>query len=101
MWPQATLLAVGILPEVGRLSGSHRRRRLMAKRRCPELGGHGSRHIQWTGISADCDSENPALMPAVPISRAIENIVKGGRGMVAFHGAVHESQDAVEAVDSS
>ena len=32
-------------------------------------------------------------------SRAVEDIVKVGRGFIAFHDTVHESQDAVEAVD--
>jgi tetratricopeptide (TPR) repeat protein len=51
--------------------------------RCPELGRHRSGHLQWTGLQADRGQENPALLFAAGISRADEDIVKVGRGLVA------------------
>src|SRR6266852_3059120 len=44
---------------------------------------------------------SPATSLAAGISWAVEDIGKAGRSFIAFHDTVHESQDAVEAVDPS
>src|SRR5262249_2945913 len=44
---------------------------------------------------------SPATSLAAEISRAVEDVVEVGRGLVAFHVAGQESQAAVETVDPS